>query len=962
MKKVLISLIFLLLPTIVNANQFGGVYGNKICIDANNVNPEYNNPACVPNRKIVIPESNFSNALLSIGALWAQTGDIDSAADAYRVFVANSNNYLDSPSDWQPDGYKSNKELFNAVKAGYGIISSTAQNMYNEALRAYNGMPNNELLNTFSSDNSNVEIKSTWTEIPSKQWTDSSKYYSKKLLLNLNITSGTPNSVTVTSCSLDSKSASSGFKVKCDNKVNFTNGSATQEVIIYTDGLVYNDNNDVKVTVNYTINKKSAALIFEEYSGMACVPERFKIPALNYGNGYPNALQRFVSLETVDNSKNLSSTYALIVSKTCNYNDDDGNPHYYFHITHPGESTEDIQEISALEYMKKGCCADVLPKYFKSDSEEDKETIRYYKENCMTKDLVSFENDCGVNSCDGENKYKSYSNSFVWQVPIATIKSNFLKNTSFENINNAHETLKYYYNENLSNNYCKILTSEENEIYFPTTAVASSGRFFIFQELDKTKCDMTGLNYNSKNCFRQPHVKGIINLYVINNYNEWLKQYNTALSEQKKYCNSTSGNEKENLLNQDDCTKANLKIKELENAKTSCENAVNNFNYDLEPTLKFYYEQQVPEINEPFAEEVNMYATKQTDEPVKYWPNVTTTTQIYNPEQKPILKYSFSSNNDYQIAYTKTVYYRPSINSFSLLPSGAIATNKYETVGSVIENGIDIGYVYNVNVTTYEGIYNTWFDISNLGNGKEKSNLNKMVISEYKTAQKINDLKSTCKYCNEEGAFYRECPTCEELNAKFIFRNINLQDVMPNEREHLTNWTDDKGLSATKLIESTNSKTISKTNTDLKTATLLNDSKDIADIYSDPDKTYLEYEIILTSEDIKTIRKNNKKQDYSSFTLCNSASTSQKSEDETYCYKCNKDGKECESTFINAYSNMNITTNTRKEKWKYYFYNPNTKTGEFKKGSMTTIEEFENGRYPDPENQLGYINTYKNWP
>ena len=46
----------------------------------------------------------------------------------------------------------------------------------------------------------------------------------------------------------------------------------------------------------------------------------------------------------------------------------------------------------------------------------------------------------------------------------------------------------------------------------------------------------------------------------------------------------------------------------------------------------------------------------------------------------------------------------------------------------------------------------------------------------------------------------------------------------------------------------------------------------------------------------------------------------------------------------------------------YYFYNPDTKRSVFKKGKMQKISEFEDGRYPDPVNQQGWLNTYKNWP
>ena len=62
----------------------------------------------------------------------------------------------------------------------------------------------------------------------------------------------------------------------------------------------------------------------------------------------------------------------------------------------------------------------------------------------------------------------------------------------------------------------------------------------------------------------------------------------------------------------------------------------------------------------------------------------------------------------------------------------------------------------------------------------------------------------------------------------------------------------------------------------------------------------------------------------------------------------------------------------RGTKWKYYFYNTdNPDKSTFIKGTMASgdvlaalkkIQGNEDGRYPDPENQQGWLNTYKNWP
>lgn len=945
-----ILLFFIVSPHEIKANigrcqatEITTPYGKGACIDPGWHSLTSSTSDC---REISpYTSDSFEKALLTL----ASSGDIAQAVcdaryylynlspDAYKPFIPSD--YLPLTTNYSPSS------LYYAIP-GSGELSQ-------EIKDKYTGSASNIQSVTFNWESlGDVDVSNK----------DDKRKYARKIGLTINVNGLISDSLTY---NISFFGSNQPFKISGSSNGSIRDNVTRIEMIVYSEELI-TDISTVRLKATVTLKNKSLALHL-----------------CNGVGTYP--VQRFISISNKDNSQTFNSpTYSFEVSKTCQYKVVDENgvetPKYELHITNPTTDTPEVQVVDALTYMTKGCCSDVEPKFFNVNTPDGREALNYYKDHCMVKDIVSFENNCPkkfeynqeTKKCEEkvvrEADDFSYTQSYVLQVPMKTIIDKFLKTTSFENINNDNETLRYYYDENLSNKYCKVLTSEDNEIYFPTTAVATSGRFFVFQELKDTKeCTLTGLNYNSKNCFRQPYVKGTIHLYVVNNYSAWLSDYNAAVSERNKYCSGVAIDEKEGLSNNVKCNEAINRVRDLENAKNTCENNVNNFNYDLEPTLTFSYEQDSPNQG-LITEEIEMYATKDTDQPVKYWPNVSSKTEIYTNPENSIGKYSFSSDN-YQTAYTKTVYYRPSINSFSLLPSGAIHEQTYEAGANVLENGIDVGYVYNVNVTTYEGVYNTWFNISNLGNGRENSKLNQMVVSEYKAAQDLNNLKSTCTYCNEEGSFSRECPTCEELDANFIFRNISLQNVVPNEREYNTNWVDEKGNAAAFMIEQNSGNRLAlndKANNQIKLVameTSTNNDQMIADIYNDPSQEYLEYDITLTANDIKTIKANNRKYDYAEIKMCdNNSRNDTKSEDAQYCYVCNKDGKECESTFIDAYSNMSVTTESRKNKWKYFFYNQSTGIGEFKKGSMATIEEFDNGRYPDPENQLGYINTYKNWP
>ena len=108
---------------------------------------------------------------------------------------------------------------------------------------------------------------------------------------------------------------------------------------------------------------------------------------------------------------------------------------------------------------------------------------------------------------------------------------------------------------------------------------------------------------------------------------------------------------------------------------------------------------------------------------------------------------------------------------------------------------------------------------------------------------------------------------------------------------------------------------------------------------------------------------------YSNMPMCsNSSVTGVKGEDETYCFKCNEDGKECTSTFVDAYATANdgaySLADTREKKWKYYVNH------KWVFGSMSNLEEFKwnfddfdekdfkDFRYPDPTNQEAFLKIY----
>lgn len=343
------------------------------------------------------------------------------------------------------------------------------------------------------------------------------------------------------------------------------------------------------------------------------------------------------------------------------------------------------------------------------------------------------------------------------------------------------------------------------------------------------------------------------------------------------------------------------------------------------------------------------------------------------------------------------LFYRPKVYTYSLMPSGAYKTLEYQSDSYMMDTGnsLPVGYVYNIELSAYEGQYTTSFEINSFNTNVQKS------LEEYLSKHNIGNISdltsSECNYCNIEYAFSRKCEECDDsdpLKPSFYFRSISLSDVNNGIENRDSNWSDEKGNAAVKEIQSLSGvKTvgdlgntyiaIADGNDNIKTTndekTYLADSKGLNYTY---DEDHLEYSITLTSKDMQMIKKNSRSNDfnYTNMTFCTSKDeeigSSVKGDDVAYCFVCNKYQKECVSTFVSAYSDEDITDNTRRNKWKYYFYNPNTGSGSFKLGTMDTLKsEFEKvnkgymdypeadtSGYPDPLFAKAWLATYKNWP
>lgn len=348
---------------------------------------------------------------------------------------------------------------------------------------------------------------------------------------------------------------------------------------------------------------------------------------------------------------------------------------------------------------------------------------------------------------------------------------------------------------------------------------------------------------------------------------------------------------------------------------------------------------------------------------------------------------------------SKIYYFRPPNNTFALMNSGEYKTLNYESNAAHSDlNGLEVGYVYNIELTTYKGTYDTSFAVGNYGyktqNGK---NLVQDLLKKFNMDGDFdlnNNLTSTCSYCNMEMAFKRNCDVCDPNNPttydfepQFYYRSISLSDVTPNERDGETNWTDAKGTAAKTQIELgsglANIDTVKNNNEyvalangndyskDGKISTYLADSSNVGkhDIYDDGTREYLEYEVTLTTKDMQMIKRNSSRSyfNYAKMNMCAGDPKNVKDADEQYCFKCNSDMKECESSFVTSF----FSDTTGRSKWKYYV-NGQYCVGNIKtciKGLDYTMVDSKgqavtdlDGIYPDPLFPKQFLERYKNWP
>lgn len=364
------------------------------------------------------------------------------------------------------------------------------------------------------------------------------------------------------------------------------------------------------------------------------------------------------------------------------------------------------------------------------------------------------------------------------------------------------------------------------------------------------------------------------------------------------------------------------------------------------------------------------------------------------------IPYSKSDTNitvDLPEKISKIYFYRAPTEYYGLMNSGKYVTktlNYTSNASSSDINGLEIGYVYNIELTSYQGQYTTSFKLSNVGS---KDSTGKKIIQnlidKYIKEHNITTFESTCNYCNMEMAFKRNCDECdpndptsgtEEYLPQFYYRSISLSDVTPTEREDgETNWSDDKGKAAVAMIEQgsglasatdkNNEYVAVNTNLDKNNKsdsnslqTYLADSSSTGkyDIYDDTSKTYLEYEVTLTTKDLQTIKRNSSRAyfSYAEMNMCAGTVPVSKDSDIEYCFKCNSDMKECESSFVSAY----FTNTTGRDKWKYYV-NGKFCTGNIKScinglNYTTYGNTSTDGVYPDPLFPKQFLSTYKNWP
>lgn len=772
----------------------------------------------------------------------------------------------------------------------------------------------------------------------------------------------------------------------------------TFTVLVQTkDNNVINDDIQVNVTISYSFSGSSNYTI--------------KLATCNTSNG-TQCTHDFVYKYSINNSQRM-----VVISKTPG--NDEGNVTFGVNVPKACQHQDNSykvgnKDVTVKQYMEYGCCSDINVKDL-----TDPDDLAYYKDTCMDDDVVEFSNICGSSlGClerDGlyqNNKYVGYSKSYIYQKSLKNVmksvnnlETGAYKTNDLSNMYNEPQisnNLDKNYTSKLSagNNYCMLYTSEDLNINFPGTTESVSGRSFVFEELTKDECQ-TNPDAPAKNCFRQPYVSGTLSMNFHTNVDRWLSDYQGAVSAVNDAKNklSRAASVSDRDAAQAELDIANQRVTTLQNYKTECESYSNlnskGWDYNLEPELTFYYDQKVYDKDDSptITTKVTMVPSYNS---VKYWPNTTSSTELSGGCSSNTASYNgftYQTNKDCNYTAKKTVYYRPEKATYTLVSTGKtlLKTIDYEHEETINENGILVGYVYNTNISIEQGEYQTRFEIDNVGHNKDQANIQKS-YTKYKEENKdaSGHLYSKCIYCNRSSKTIRLCDTCPPSDEAIIYRSIATDNVTPQDRDN-TNWSDVKGKAAEALIEASSSNKIisnvgdsylaladslimsnSKKNSEDKTIAL--NSSVLADLYDDSSKEYLEYEITLTTKDMQIIKKNNNRStfNYADFNICTNGKKVNKDENTDYCFVCNSSGKECESSFVDAFSDdSTLLANTRANKWKYFYYDATdvNNPGKFVSGSMKNYQDneifkklFPEGKYPDPELVDAYLYVNKNWP
>lgn len=404
---------------------------------------------------------------------------------------------------------------------------------------------------------------------------------------------------------------------------------------------------------------------------------------------------------------------------------------------------------------------------------------------------------------------------------------------------------------------------------------------------------------------------------------------------------------------------AKRRREQLEKDKKQCQDTNKKFDsswkYILDPDLTFTYTQQyydsVSGNTKVLEQEIELVKSEESDN--KYWTKTSklpskTGSSSFNKS----VNFNQAENNKYEGAtygggstrveadflgvdeteedspnskqsWEADLFYKPTVGYYSLVPSGLYITDQQM---SSAPDALNIGYVFNVQITNYQGKYRTWFTIENNGHleiepkGKSKNESNVQYRINQKLTTEGNVFESLCVYCNREVIYDRNCPTCcigpdcendpDKFYPNYVYRTINPSNMDPNNRKDSgdlgNNWSDAKGEAAENRIRQIG----------LKDGTF-DDSAD---------SETLEYVFNLDTKTMQEIKKYNKNSNYYDWSNGYSGSL----------FSCNEDGKECISSFVTRYA----SNTSGRQKYKYYI------DGTFKEG---TIKQLLPGGYPDVE-------------